>query len=121
DVVDATDAPTEFLDLPGYGVGIAGEHLALADQYLGVEIGRTRAPRDAGPPCLRRHLRDYRAGLEFRELRRALDADGEEPGDLLADAQRLLAGIADTGERQVGEAVLPGRAQRGPAAGWTGG
>jgi len=40
------------------------------------------------------HVGD-RTGLEFRELRRALDADGEEPGDLLADAQAFFIGVAD--------------------------
>ena len=109
DVPDAADPLAEFLDLPCHRIGVAGEHLALADQHLGIEIGRARPPRCAGPPRRRRHLRRQLAGLELRHLRRALDADGQKPGDLLADAQRLLVGVADIGERHVGEAVLARR------------
>src|SRR5260370_853582 len=66
-------------------------------------------PRRAALPCRRRHLGREIARLELGELRRALDADGEEPGDLLADAQRFLVAVADIGERHVGEPVLAGR------------
>ena len=116
DVADAADPLAELLDLAHHGVGIAGEHLALADQHFGVEIGRARPPRRAGAPCRRRHLGRDLAGLELGELRRALDADGQEPGDLLADPQRFLVGVADIGEGHVGKPVLAGRRQSGLGA-----
>ena len=61
-------------------------------------VGRGRREAPAAPRR-RRHLGRDVAGLEFRHLRRALDADRQEPRDLLADPQRLLVGVADIGRR----------------------
>src|SRR5271166_538813 len=112
DMADAADPAPKLLDLLCHGVGVAGKHLALCNQRLSVEIGRTRPPGRVTAPSCGRHLRGDRARLELRELRRALDADGQEPSDLLADSNAFLVGVADIAECHVGKPVLVRRRKR---------